>query len=254
MDVREKLLYAFFLCLLVAPHSLFGIEPATISKTRDVEPLFPENDEPPEWTSDVDEQVEENRNFTGVFRNHHNFSIVSGEARGRWYVENFGSVDEGTFPFKAVVNKFQYSFHFPIYGRFGYFLGSSFGFYYEKSNKDQAFQAISSWHLPGVLIGAVVNVSPALRFLVGLESYMERLEGLSALMATDREKVNITMESVVDLSTAVDVFYNPNWGVRLEGHRRWVEYKPPQASSGIIGARLSKTDEWIAIGLVYHLF
>jgi hypothetical protein len=191
----------------------------------------------------------------------HNFAITFGMAQGSWLVDSLGPVSGLEFESKAFFSKFQYSFHLPLYGSFGYVIGSSFGYYWERKLNDSEFHRVSAIHFPGIHLGLAYNFTPFFRIQGGVETYLERLDDLSVTtrnQKTDQDevrKISLTMRPNFDWVLSTDFFYSINWGVRLEGHFRRVTNTPPAGADGkLIGARLTKKDTWVGLGLIFHLF
>lgn len=190
----------------------------------------------------------------------HNFAFTLGEARGAWNIDQFGPIQGKNFDSQAYFAKFQYTFHLPLAGSLGYTIGSSSGYYWERS-RSQSFHSVSSLHFPGIHVGFVYSFTSFLRAEVAFESYLERLEKLQASAMSgveedhDPYQISITMRPHYDWILLSDFFYSESWGMRVEWHMRKIDVNPPSESTGqIIGARLTKRDTWIGLGLVYHLF
>jgi hypothetical protein len=71
-------------------------------------------------------------------------------------------------------------------------------------------------------------------------------------------EITVTMQTYdkgYHASWYMDVFYNLYWAVRLEAHARETAFIKPNSSEEVeaINARISKTDRWIGVGLLYHL-
>ena len=191
----------------------------------------------------------------------HNFAFTFGMAKGSWRVEQLDNLDGVEFESRASFVKAQYSFHLPLWKDLGYVLGSSFGYYWEKRMDDAQFHRVSSIHFPGIHLGLVYSFAPSFRILGGVETYLERLDDIAVsthnpVSDQDQErKVSITMRPNFDWILASDVFFTRSWGLRLEWHSRKVISSPPSGSFGqVVGARLTKKDTWIGLGVIFHLF
>ena len=190
----------------------------------------------------------------------HNFAFTVGGARGAWAVDQFGPVVEKSFFSRAYFGKFQYTFHLPMIGNLGYVIGSSCGYYWEKGEDDQQFQRVSAVHFPGIHVGLVYSFTPFFRIEGAFETYLERLDRLrvftpNGTSVPDMYQVSVTMRPDYDWILLSDFFFSESWGTRLEWHIRKVDVNPPAESDGqIIGARLTKRDTWIGLGIIYHLF
>lgn len=190
-----------------------------------------------------------------------NFAFTFGMAQGNWLVEQLGEVDGLGYETKAYFIKGQYSFHLPLWGNFGYVLGSSFGYYWERSVDGKQFHKASSIHFPGVHLGLVYSFAPSFRIFGGVETYLERLDDYSVTTQNpttneyERRKVSLTMRPNFDWILGADIFFSRGWGLRLEWHKRRVISSPPSGSEGqVIGTRLTKKDTWIGLGVIFHLF
>lgn len=214
--------------------------------------------------SEVEEEFQERDLGGDLFKTNkwdHNFALVFGMARGTWVIDEMGPIEGKEFDTRAFFTKFQYSFHLPLYGDLGYVIGSSVGFYWDRSLDESGFKQSTSIHLPGIHFGLVYNFSPFFRIQGGVETYLERVDNLTIVsknQATgedEERRVSITMRPNFDWIASADAFYSGNWGLRLEWHLRRVISTPPSSSDGqVIGARLTKKDTWIGLGLIFHLF
>jgi hypothetical protein len=239
----SKGLLLFVLCVF---------QSAVLARTASDSPLAFEEFEKGEMDSNI-----------GLFKFNrwdHNFVWTMGMAKGLWRIDQMGPVDGVEFDSNASVFKFQYSFHLPLWGNLGYVLGSSFGYYWEQKSNDQTFHSVSAMHFPGIHAGLVYSFAPTFRILGGAETYLERINDLAVITKNsagvdEERKVSLTMRPNLDWIIATDYFYSDSWGIRLEGHFRTVISTPPSASEGqVIGARLTKKDTWIGLGLIFHLF
>jgi len=197
------------------------------------------------------------KRYVRGFRREHNFAFSIGASSGTWRVKHLGTLDNQNFDNSGLYAKFQYSFHLPIYGGFGYLLGSSVGYHYETADRRQAFRPVSATQFPGILAGLVMNFTPVLRWSVAIDAYLERLDGLADRDGIgDDPTISITA-TTYDFGTFFDIFYNLNWGLRLEAHQRRLIYTHPHMHSGDqdfpVDASLKKDDQWMGLGLVYHL-
>ena len=187
------------------------------------------------------------------FRKDHNFAFFVGRAEGIWKVRDFGGISGDTYTMTGLVLKIQYSYHIPIWQRLGYFLGSTVGYYFE-STKSAAFKPTHSLHLPGLLAGIVYDFSPSMRVLFGLDTYLERLEGMRERSLVVDRQLDATMLTLVDVGLMFDYFFGLNVASRLEMHERKVIYNPMDKSEGKVeSAKFEKEDWWVGLGLVYHI-
>lgn len=191
------------------------------------------------------------------FRREHNFALASGVSSGRWTVKRFGSLEDRKFDDSGVWTKFQYSFHLPIYKGFGYMLGSSTGYHYESTDDRRDFHPVAAVQYPGVLAGLVMNFTPVIRVSTAFDVYLERHNGIEeADDDGEDEKIFVTLQAY-DTGIFIDVFYQLSWALRLEGHKRHVDYQKPfipdSTESFPVDANFKKDDQWVGVALVYHL-
>jgi hypothetical protein len=188
------------------------------------------------------------------FRREHNFALSTGISSGTWKVKRFGSIENKSYENTGIFSKFQYTFHLQWIEGFGYLLGSSTGYHYETADRRSDFRPVDAMQYPGVVAGLVYNFNPVLRILTTLEAYLERHTGIEENDDVDEDrKIFVTLQAY-DAGMFIDVFYDLAWGIRLEGHKRQVYYKRPYKSEGFpVDAEFSKTDQWLGLGLVYHL-
>lgn len=199
----------------------------------------------------LDELKEWDQSVLG-FRKEHHFALSVGPSSGEWHFKRFGTARK-SYPSSGIFSKFQYAFHIPWYGGFGYFLGSSAGYLAEDDHASQ-IDAANAWMLPGILGGVVYNFTPGLKINFGLDYYLERWSNLGE---RDGEGENPTVSvtaRALDGFVALDLFFRLKWAIRFEGHRRDVNFKKPKNASGHdVDAVISKTDEWLGMGILYHL-
>jgi len=188
------------------------------------------------------------------FRREHNFALSAGVSSGEWNVARFGSIRDKTYENTGVFSRFQYSFHLQLYQGFGYLLGSSAGYHYETADRRSEFRPVAAVQYPGVVVGLVYNLNPVLRFSTAFEAYLERHSGIQE---NDKEgennEIHVTVQAY-DAGIFIDVFYDLGWAIRLEAHNREVYYKRPFKSEDFaVDAKITKKDQWLGLGLVYHL-
>lgn len=188
------------------------------------------------------------------FRREHNFSLSTGVSSGRWQVDRFGSIEDKSFENTGIFTKFQYTFHLQWIGGFGYLLGSSAGYHYETADRRSDFRPTDAVQYPGVVAGLVYNFNPVFRVMTTFDVYLERHTGIEENDGVgENQKIHVTLQAY-DAGLFMDVFYDLAWGIRLEAHVREVYYKRPYQSEGFpVDAIFSKKDQWLGLGLVYHL-
>lgn len=190
-------------------------------------------------------------NYVDYFRSDHNFAFTFGHISGNWDIDRFATLESDTIRSTGVFTKLSYSFHIPIKGALGYFLGSSVGGTLE-STGDQNLKAPYSVQLPGFLVGFVWDVSSSLRFLCRLDMYLERITGMRD--NSGNKVLNANMVTWTDGSFIFDYFIDLNVGLRSEYHMRQSIHNPMNNSgpANIESAKFTKNDEWLGFGMVYH--
>jgi hypothetical protein len=221
---------------------------------------------PPKLTIPAIGEVDRWDRHVRGFRREHNFALAAGMSSGTWHVKSFGTLSNEDFPARGAWSKFQYTYHIPIYSGFGYLLGSSAGYHYESANNDHAFRPVSCYEFPGVMAGLVMNFNPRFRLSVAADVYLERYNGIGGPDSEgNQQQIAITL-AAYDGGVFFDVFYDLPWAVRIEGHKRHLDYERPN-SLGANGCRnskgdqapcpvdvtFSKNDGWLGLGIVYHL-
>ncbi len=191
------------------------------------------------------------------FRRDHNFALSAGVSSGTWNVKRFGTLDDEKYDDSGVWAKFQYTFHLQVYQGFGYLLGSSAGYHYESVDRRRPFKPVPAYQFPGVMAGLVLNISPVFRLTAALDVYLERHNGIEERDGKgDDPKIHVTLQAFDALAT-IDVFYDLNWALRLEGHQRHLDYQRPHSDEDSrdfpVNSNLKKDDRWLGLGLVYHL-
>lgn len=191
------------------------------------------------------------------FRSEHNFALSTGISSGVWHVNRFGPLVGEDFDGSGVFARFQYSFHLQLYRGFGYFLGSSLGYHYESADQRKAFRPSPAAQYPGLLGGLVLNISPMLRTSISFDTYLERHDGIDAGEGSDASSIYVTMQAF-DVGAYLDLFYDLLWAFRLEAHKRHLTYNRPglptdTSATYPVHAGISKDDEWLGLGIVFHL-
>lgn len=200
-----------------------------------------------------DAQLHQWERYVQEFRRDHNFSLFVGRTEGTWMVSDFGGLKGQEYAMTGVAVKIQYGFHIPLWLGLGYFLGSSVGYYFE-SIRSNSFKPAHSLHLPGLLIGLVYDFSPSFRVLLGIDTYLERLDGIKEQSSSQDSILDATMLTWFDSSLSFDYFFDLNLAARFEAHKRRVSYIPMDSSEGKIeSASFNKQDWWLGVGLVYHI-
>ena len=200
--------------------------------------------------------------FVRGFRREHQFALSLGLSRGQWQVQRFGDevddqIKDQSFRSAGAWTKFQYSYHIKIYRGFGYLLGSSAGYHYERPPAKQTWRPVPGVQFPGVLAGFVLNINPVLRLSAALDVYLERYNRIVRHLPNRPDtSISVTLQAY-DLGFFVDVFYELNWAIRLEAHARQLYYLRPKRQSGDpdfpVDATFRKEDRWLGLALVFHL-
>lgn len=195
------------------------------------------------------------KGYVREFRGSHNFSLVGGRGQSLWTI-NHGS-DDIRQESSSVYSKLQYAFHIPLWRGFGYFLGSSIGTILNHSDSNEPMESGPTYMLPGILAGGVINFSPEFRVGAGVDYYMERVSSLEWRGASDTypNRLDMTMVSLLDVLAFMDLFYTINMSIRIEYHKRNMEYSKPssQYKDKVVDAKINRKDSWIGLGLAYHL-
>jgi len=200
--------------------------------------------------------------YVRSFRREHNFAFSLGLDRGRWLVQRFGDrsddqIVDQVFTSAGAWTKFQYSYHIQWYRGFGYLLGSSAGYHYERPPANQVWRPVPSMQFPGVLAGFVLNMNPVWRMSLALDVYLERYNKIVRhLPGKPETAISVTLQTY-DLGYFVDVFYDMSWAIRLEAHQRLLYYRRPRRQSVDpefpVNAIFRKEDGWLGVALVFHL-
>jgi len=187
------------------------------------------------------------------FRREHHFSTSLGYGAGTWRFSQLGDVERDDVEVESYLSRFIYSFHIPISSSVGYFLGTSVGVSSEQF-LTRRVKVDSVYSVPGILLGLAWDYNPGLRFAVGVDHYLERYEGFSHREAVDGDQLMSFAVNVTDLFIWTDIFFRLNLALRVELHNRQTTFiRPPRAQEYLVGGRMAKKDQWLGLGLVYHL-
>ncbi len=192
--------------------------------------------------------------YVGEFRRDHHFALAFGSSSSTWQIKPWDHAQAFTPETKGYFSKFQYSYHIPLVGAFGYFLGSSVGVLADFSDNDSRFSSSTAYQLPGILAGLCMNFSPVWRASAGTDIYLERIHGIAWQDEFTVSKLSINMLAFADMLGQLDYFWDIDWAFRLEAHSRHVHYTPPQRNkeNKVVAAKVSRADQWIGLGIVYH--
>jgi len=187
------------------------------------------------------------------FRRDHHIAFNLGWDRGRWNVGSFGRVRDHQFKSEGIDATVQYSFHLQIYGKFGYYLGSSGGYYSEFRRRDDDFGPSSMWKLPGIAAGLAYNFSSSDRLLLGGEAYLSRIVRLESRDETGESVTIAVTGETYDVTATWDKFIALTWGVRVMAYERKIWVPRPKAVAGYpLDAKVSRTSRGVSLGTIYH--
>ncbi|MCX6125571.1 MAG: hypothetical protein NTV34_12630 [Proteobacteria bacterium] len=192
--------------------------------------------------------------YVRKFRRDHHIAVSSGFDRGMWHVGSFGRLQETSHNSEGVDTTIQYSFHLQIIAKFGYYLGTSSGYYAElRRRHDDDFGPSSMWKLPGIAAGLVHNYDPTGRFYAGTEVYLSRIVRLESVNTSgESETIAVTGESF-DIMYGWDKFVSLNWAIRIQAHDRRMWVPAPMESEGYpVDARLRRVSKGLTLGALYH--
>jgi hypothetical protein len=226
---------------------ILGILSANIS-------AFPKNTAFAQEFESSDKNIHPWKKYLRGFRVDHNFAILAGLSNSIWQVKKFGTLRNYEFANSGVFTRFHYNYHFPIYFGFGYTLGSAFGYHFESSDKRSPFRPKSAFALPGLSLGLTQNISEVIRVGIGAQAYLERHDGISEQEDSEPEyEISITMQAY-EIYGYVDVFYDISWALQLGYHIRELQFVRPAKALGFpVDANLKKREQWIGLGILYHL-
>ena len=198
------------------------------------------------------------------FRYGHNFFWYGGLEQGTWRIN--GNVDPGEgeeaiaysreFDTEAGFVAFQYTYHLPISGRFGYYLGSSMATTFSERSDQKDVFIRRTLVFPGISVGLSYNFSPAIRAYVGGDWQLVRFERFFERQLDndlDPTKAYFNAQSLAGLG-GVDLFLALRWAVRLHFERAFIQNSRVLESDGeVVGVNRKKRTERFALGIVYHL-
>ena len=192
--------------------------------------------------------------YVRKFRRDHHLSVLTSYDRGTWKVGRFGDIVNENFASEVIDMEIQYTFHIQILGRFGYSLGTSGGYFYERlGKKSDQFSPSSGWKLPGLVAEVVYNLDASARIFSGCEFYLTRLNNIGTRYRDgSADQAALTAETY-EFHTGVDWFYVLNSGIKFFYYERLMWIPKPQDASGYLSdARLSRTSRGAGIGVIYH--
>ena len=148
---------------------------------------------------------------------------------------------------------FQYSYHAQLFQKFGYYLGSSGGYFGELlKRKSNEVGPSSAWKLPGIVGGFVFCFDPRWRMMLGIDAYLSRYTKITS--TENGEDIDISMSSeTVDLLFSLDYFVSLNWGVRstVYDRKNWLP-RPFDSEIYPTNAKISRNSRGATLGMVFH--
>ncbi len=196
------------------------------------------------------------------FRTGHNFFGAFGFAYGTWQINGSLTRPEGPYSYdrrietSADVWSAQYSFHLPISGGFGYYLGSSAGVILNEDSKTKDLVIDRTLNLPGISLGLIYNFSPAFRFFGGLDWQLVRYERFSERYR-DYDANNIVTffnAYATRAQVGADFFFRLRWALRLQWEKARIENLKVTGSTGQeLGIFRQKIQNSYVGGFVYHI-
>jgi len=237
MQLKIRILLVFLLFQLKAPSAQGEETPPLQNPMGSVE-------------ADFKLQIHEWDRAVRGFRREHNFALLVGSAQEQWNLRAFGEAPENqSIPRTSYTSRFQYTFHIPMSGSVGYFLGSGIGTRIgRKKDANDRLQRPTSLVLPGIIAGMAYNPTPVLRLTIGVDAYLERLDniGFESAFADPAVKVSATGR-VVSYHVAMELFFRLNWAIKLFWEQDVLRLK----TAGDVD--VSRTTRQLGAGLVYHL-
>lgn len=198
------------------------------------------------------------------FRLGHNFYTYIGRDSGKWTINgSIASKGEAALEhFDYVISTeseylaFQYTYHLVISSSFGYYLGSSFGFTVNEVSPDQEIEVDRTLMLPGVNIGLVYNVSPAIRLWGGIDAQLLRYEKFREKHSYDQINEMVTYFNGRSFSSqlGVDFFFKLRWAIRAHYESVYIKnLKVHDADHSELGISRNRHSERYLFGLAYHI-
>ena len=198
-------------------------------------------------------EIEQWDRYIRKFRRDHHLSLITSYDRGSWDVRHFGPVDDQSFVSTGIETTLEYTFHIQIIGRFGYSLGTSAGYMFERAgSKDERFTPASAWKLPGLVGQLVYNIDPAARIFVGGAAYLARFNGFRVVQDDGSDDRAALTAEAFSFQTGIDLFYTINSGVRFFYNRQLMMINRLDDSNYLSNAHLIRNSQGGGIGAVYH--
>ncbi|HYX34097.1 MAG TPA: hypothetical protein VE954_13375 [Oligoflexus sp.] len=179
------------------------------------------------------------------FRREHNFSVSYGLVTSRWKGHLTDDANIFSFSNEGHQARISYSFHLPLMGRFGYYLGTQTSVLVAASSRDSKGGEIS-YGLPGLNVGVILNLSDRVRVASGLELGWHRIEKLGLPESFERKRISVTGETRT-WNGQVDYFYELSWAVQLTYEASELNYAPAESLS------LHKVSRSWSLGILKHL-
>ncbi|SME87907.1 hypothetical protein [Pseudobacteriovorax antillogorgiicola] len=163
------------------------------------------------------------------FRRDHNFSLGIGAFSGAWEGtiprENVNDSQQEILSFLYDTDRYivrgSYSFHLDLGSRFGYFIGTGFGVSVSESAKQQSFEEPGIYELPGINLGLVWNISPAVRLSLAGSLHLVRIDRFyheteEAVTTAIGESQSIAIDLFITISSGIRVEYE-NYAMKVDG-------------------------------------
>lgn len=179
------------------------------------------------------------------FRREHNFSISYGLVISRW--KGHLTDDSNIFSFENEGHqaRLAYSFHLPLVGGFGYYLGTQTSALMAPSTRDSKGGELS-YGLPGLNVGLILNLSDRVRVASGVELGWHRIEKLGLPESLQRKRISVTGETRT-WNAQLDYFYELSWALQLTFESSELNYL---GADSLSLRKLSRT--W-SLGILKHL-
>ncbi|MDD9950168.1 MAG: hypothetical protein OXT67_01260 [Zetaproteobacteria bacterium] len=208
-----------------------------------------------------------------IFKQNHHFSTNIIRTKETWFIRNV-STAVASNPELSDIHDFEtllsstgitimgrYSFHIPIYKKWGYYLGSQAGVASHQIDNPRV-TSTPSWVLPGVEAGLTYYMNKSMRMNVHLEWYLERINGLIITNHNQTRQIRLSMhyENQFDLGGSGEYFWNDTHGIRFEYRKHTLKNLPPvkRSDNGLSSQgkleniRIERQTFSIGLGYVYY--
>ena len=199
------------------------------------------------------------------FRLAHNFTVAAGRRKNLWRYSGtlLSSTNEDGDIFQESIRGSStteynmvygcYTFHIPIGYSWGYYLGSSVGFSGAELGVDDSFQVGRRIQLPGLVVGVVWSLSPAIRLSVLADGHMVRFERVSEKALGEQSPIFFHATGVASEVT-LEFFYQLGSALRVSYVSELLEFRPTNGASGEgLGLARSSVGSGFMFGYAYHM-